>query len=38
MVMRRLIVDVGHVSDTQCGFKALRAPMARAICDQLRAF
>ncbi|HEV8637218.1 MAG TPA: glycosyltransferase [Chloroflexota bacterium] len=38
MVVRRLIVDVGRVSDTQCGFKALRAPMARAICDQLRVF
>ena len=37
MVVRRLIVDVGHVSDTQCGFKALRAPIARSICDQLRA-
>lgn len=38
MILRRMIVDVGPVSDTQCGFKALRAPMARTICDQLRIF
>lgn len=38
MILRRLIVDVGPVSDTQCGFKALRASMARTICDQLRVF
>jgi dolichyl-phosphate beta-glucosyltransferase len=38
MILRRLIVDVGSVSDTQCGFKALRTPMARTICDKLRVF
>ncbi len=37
-VIRRLIVDVGNVSDTQCGFKALRASTARSVCERLRVF
>jgi glycosyltransferase involved in cell wall biosynthesis len=38
MVVRGLILDLGRVSDTQCGFKALRADLARTICRKLRVF
>ena len=36
--VRRMILDVGDVTDTQCGFKALRTDLARRIVDQLRIF
>lgn len=38
MLVRRLILDVGKVTDTQCGFKCLRADLARTICARLRVF
>jgi dolichyl-phosphate beta-glucosyltransferase len=36
--VRRLILDVGDVTDTQCGFKALRSDLARRVVSQLRVF
>jgi glycosyltransferase involved in cell wall biosynthesis len=36
--VRRLILDVGDVADTQCGFKALRSDLARRVVGQLRVF
>lgn len=38
IVVRRFILDLGNVTDTQCGFKALRADLARVICRKLRVF
>jgi dolichyl-phosphate beta-glucosyltransferase len=38
ILVRRLIVNLGNVTDTQCGFKCLRADLARAICRSLRVF
>jgi glycosyltransferase involved in cell wall biosynthesis len=38
IAVRRVILDLGHVTDTQCGFKALRADLARTICRKLRVF
>ena len=38
VLVRRLILDVGDVADTQCGFKALRADLARRVVAQLRVF
>jgi dolichyl-phosphate beta-glucosyltransferase len=38
VLVRRLILDVGDVSDTQCGFKALRSDLARRVVSQLRVF
>ncbi|HEY3111230.1 MAG TPA: glycosyltransferase [Chloroflexota bacterium] len=38
MLVRRLILDVGDVTDTQCGFKALRSDLARRVVGQLRVF
>lgn len=38
ILVRRQILDLGRVTDTQCGFKALRADLARAICQKLRVF
>jgi glycosyltransferase involved in cell wall biosynthesis len=38
ILVRRLIVNLGDVTDTQCGFKCLRADLARAICRSLRVF
>lgn len=38
IVVRRLIVDAGDVTDTQCGFKSLRADLARQIVANLRIF
>ena len=37
-LLRRLVLDLGPVTDTQCGFKALKADVARAICGCLRIF
>jgi dolichyl-phosphate beta-glucosyltransferase len=36
--VRRLILDIGDVADTQCGFKALRSELARRVVGQLRVF
>jgi glycosyltransferase involved in cell wall biosynthesis len=36
--LRRAIIDLGDIDDTQCGFKALRTDLARSICQQLRVF
>jgi glycosyltransferase involved in cell wall biosynthesis len=38
IMVRRMIVDVGNVTDTQCGFKCLRADLARQIVANLRIF
>ena len=38
IMLRRLILDLGQVTDTQCGFKSLKTDVARAICDRLRVF
>ena len=38
VLVRRMILDLGDVGDTQCGFKALRTDLARQICAQLRIF
>ncbi len=36
--LRDLILDLGGVRDTQCGFKALRTDVANRIVDRLRVF
>jgi dolichyl-phosphate beta-glucosyltransferase len=36
--VRRLIVDVGDVGDTQCGFKCFRGSAARTLCSALRVY
>jgi glycosyltransferase involved in cell wall biosynthesis len=38
IMLRRLILDLGQVTDTQCGFKSLKTDVARAVCDRLRIF
>jgi glycosyltransferase involved in cell wall biosynthesis len=38
ILLRRLILDLGRVTDTQCGFKSLRTEVARAVCARLRIF
>lgn len=38
MFLRRRILDLGGVTDTQCGFKCLRTDVARAVCERLRIF
>jgi len=38
IALRRLILDLGYITDTQCGFKVLRTDVARAACQQLRIF
>ncbi len=38
IMLRRLILDLGAVTDTQCGFKALRTDLARTVCERLRIF
>lgn len=38
ILVRRLVLDLGAVTDTQCGFKALRTELARRGCEQLRIF
>jgi dolichyl-phosphate beta-glucosyltransferase len=38
IMVRRFILDLGRVTDTQCGFKALRSDLARTICGKLRVF
>jgi dolichyl-phosphate beta-glucosyltransferase len=38
IMLRRLILDLGGVTDTQCGFKSLKTDMARAVCERLRIF
>jgi dolichyl-phosphate beta-glucosyltransferase len=38
IMLRRLILDLGGVTDTQCGFKSLRTDMARRVCARLRIF
>ncbi|TAK25761.1 MAG: glycosyltransferase [Chloroflexota bacterium] len=37
-LIRGLILDLGGVRDTQCGFKALRADVARRVCANLRIY
>ncbi len=36
--LRRLIVDVGDVRDTQCGFKCFRRSVAQTLCSALRVY
>lgn len=36
--LRRLVVDVGNVADTQCGFKCFRRSVANVLCSALRVF
>ena len=38
ILLRRLILDLGGVTDTQCGFKSLKTDVARAVCERLRIF
>lgn len=38
MALRRRILDLGDLTDTQCGFKMLRTDVARAVCQHLRIF
>jgi dolichyl-phosphate beta-glucosyltransferase len=38
ILVRSFILDLGSVTDTQCGFKALRSDLARTICRTLRVF
>jgi dolichyl-phosphate beta-glucosyltransferase len=38
IMLRRLILDLGQVTDTQCGFKSLKTDVARALCERLRIF
>jgi dolichyl-phosphate beta-glucosyltransferase len=38
IMLRRLILDLGDVTDTQCGFKSLKTEVARAVCDRLLIF
>ena len=38
IMLRRLILDLGAVTDTQCGFKALKTNLARTVCERLRIF
>ena len=38
IMLRRLILDLGDVTDTQCGFKSLKTDVARAVCERLRIF
>jgi dolichyl-phosphate beta-glucosyltransferase len=38
ITLRRLILDLGSVTDTQCGFKSLKSEMARAVCARMRIF
>ena len=38
ILLRRLILDLGEVTDTQCGFKSLKTDVARAVCERLRIF
>jgi dolichyl-phosphate beta-glucosyltransferase len=36
--LRRLILDLGPVTDTQCGFKAFRRDVLNEVCDRLVVF
>ncbi len=36
--LRRIILDLGAVTDTQCGFKAFRRDVLREVCDRLVVF
>jgi glycosyltransferase involved in cell wall biosynthesis len=38
VLVRRMILDLGDVDDTQCGFKALRTELAQRVVAQLRVF
>jgi glycosyltransferase involved in cell wall biosynthesis len=38
IMLRRFILDLGEVTDTQCGFKSLKTDVARAVCERLRIF
>jgi len=38
MMLRGWILDLGEVTDTQCGFKCLRTTVARQACERLRIF
>jgi dolichyl-phosphate beta-glucosyltransferase len=38
MLLRRLIVDVGDVTDTQCGFKCFRRTAITALCSALQVY
>ncbi|HVO25881.1 MAG TPA: glycosyltransferase [Candidatus Margulisiibacteriota bacterium] len=38
IMLRRLVLDLGGVTDTQCGFKSLKSDVARAVCGRLRIF
>jgi len=38
ILLRGVILDLGPVTDTQCGFKVLRTAVAQAVCDRLRVF
>jgi dolichyl-phosphate beta-glucosyltransferase len=38
IMLRRLILDLGEVTDTQCGFKSLKTDVARAVCERLLIF
>ena len=38
ILIRRLILDVGALTDTQCGFKCIRTTLAKRICENLRIY
>jgi dolichyl-phosphate beta-glucosyltransferase len=38
IMLRRLILDLGRITDTQCGFKSLKTEVARVVCERLRIF
>jgi dolichyl-phosphate beta-glucosyltransferase len=38
MALRRMVLDLGPITDTQCGFKSLRTDLAQAVCHRLRVF
>ena len=37
-LLRRSILDIGPVRDTQCGFKGFKTEVARTICERLHVF
>jgi hypothetical protein len=38
IALRRLILDLGEITDTQCGFKGFRREAARHVCQHLRVY
>lgn len=38
IALRRLVVDLGGISDTQCGFKCFRRSIVQALCAALRVY